>query len=84
MKILIILHLLRFGQKKVVLFLETSRVKKFLSLTRSHSRMCIRTYIFNFKKQAKKKKEAKQSKNTKKAKETKEEKKIFPESRLKK
>ena len=83
MKILIILHLLRFGQKKVVLFLETSRVKKFLSLTRSHSRMCIRTYIFNFKKQAKKKK-AKQSKNTKKAKETKEEKKIFPESRLKK
>ena len=34
---------------KVVLFPEISRVKLFLSLTRPHSRMCIRIYIFCFK-----------------------------------
>ena len=46
--------------------------------------MCIRIYIFNFKKQSSKK-IGKQSKNTKKkAKETKEEKGIFPENRLEK
>ena len=37
--------------KKVVLFPEIGRVKSFLSLTRPHSQMCIRIYIFNFKKQ---------------------------------
>ena len=37
------------GAKKVVLFPEISRVKIFLSLTRPHSRMCIRIYIFNLK-----------------------------------
>ena len=42
--------------------------------------MCIRIYIFNFKKQTKKKK----NKNTKKAKETKEEKRISLENGLKK
>ena len=59
MKVLIQLHLLKLGQKKVVLFAETGRVKKFLSLTRSHSQMCIRIYIFNFKKQTSKKKQHK-------------------------
>ena len=50
--------------KKVVLFPEIGRVKKFLSLTRPHSRMCIRLYIyiyiylyiFNIKKQTNKQK----------------------------
>ena len=37
--------------KKVVLFPEISQVKILLSLTRTHSWMCIRIYIFNFKKQ---------------------------------
>ena len=45
-KILIQLHLLRLGQKKVALFPETGPAKKFLALTRSHSRMCIRIYLF--------------------------------------
>ena len=36
--------------KKVVLFPEISRVKNFLSLTRPHSRICIRICVFNFKK----------------------------------
>ena len=53
---LIQLNISRLGQQKVVLFLETDRVKKFLSLTRAHSRMCIRIYIFSFKKQTNKKK----------------------------
>ena len=33
--------------KKVVLFPEIGRVKFFISLTRPHSRMCIKIYIFN-------------------------------------
>ena len=37
------------AKKKVVLFAEIVLVKKFLSLTRPHSRMCIRINIFNFK-----------------------------------
>ena len=53
---LIQLNISRLGQQKVVLFLETDRVKKILSLTRAHSRMCIRIYIFSFKKQTNKKK----------------------------
>ena len=36
--------------KRVVLFPEIGWVNIFLSLTRSHSRMCIRIYISNFKK----------------------------------
>ena len=36
-------------EKKVVLFPEIGQVKT-LSLTRPHSRMCIRIYIFKFKK----------------------------------
>ena len=44
------------GQKKVVLFREIDRVKFFLSLTRPPSRMCIRIYIFSFKKQTNKQK----------------------------
>ena len=70
------------GQEKV-LFLEIRRVKNFLSLTRPHSRMCMRIYIFNFKKQTKKKKEKEKKKEYKKATETIEEKIIFPENRLK-
>ena len=46
--------------------------------------MCVRIYIFNFRKQTKKKAKAnKKSKNTKKAKKTKEEKRISPENPLK-
>ena len=67
--------------KKVVLFPEIGRVKLFLSLTRPHSRMCIRVLSFSFKKQTSKQKAPKIQK---KAKETKEEKRIFPENRLKK
>ena len=46
-------------KKKLVLFPEIGRMKLFLSLTRLHSRMCIRIYIFNFKKQEYKKKQKK-------------------------
>ena len=53
---LIQLNISRLGQQKAILFLETDRVKKFLSLTHAHSRMCIRIYIFSFKKQTNKKK----------------------------
>ena len=42
-------HFFEFRSKKVVLFPEIDRVKKFLSLTRPHSQMCIRIYIFSFK-----------------------------------
>ena len=56
------------GQKKVVLFPEIDRLKKFLSLTSLHCQMCIRIFFFNFKKQTNK-----QKKNTKKANKTKEE-----------
>ena len=37
--------------KKVVVFPEIGWVKHFLSLTRPHGWICIRTYIFKFKKQ---------------------------------
>ena len=63
----------------MVLFPEIGWVIKHLSLSRPHSLMCIRIYIFNFKKQTTKK-----NKNTKKEKENKEEKRIPPENRLKK
>ena len=33
--------------KKIVLFPEVDRVKMFLILTRPHSQICIRIYIFN-------------------------------------
>ena len=56
---------------------EIGRVKNFLSLTRPHSRMCIRIYNFTFKKQTKKQ-------GLKKGKKTKEEKRIYPENRFKK
>ena len=49
----------------------------FLSLTRPHSRICIRIYIFKFKKQ-------RNNQKNKKAKETEEEKKISQENQLKK
>ena len=68
------------GEKKVVLFPEIGQVKKILSLTLPHSRMCIRIYIFNFKKQTNKQKK---TRIQKKAKETKE-KRISSENRLKK
>ena len=62
-KILIQLHLVRLGPKKVVLFPETGQVEKLLSLTRSHSRMCIWIYVFYFKNQTShKKKQKKQNK----------------------
>ena len=52
----------------------------FLSLTRPHSQMCIRIYIFNLKKQRNEQKKEEH----KKSKKTKEEKRISPENRLKK
>ena len=58
--------------KRVVLFPEIGWVNIFLSLTRSHSRMCIRIYISNFKK-SKNRKTKKKTRIQKKAKETKEE-----------
>ena len=68
-------------KKKVVLSRvgEIRRVKTFLPLTRRHSRMGIKTYIFNFKKQTSKKQEYKKSKRNKRRKETK-----HLENRLKK
>ena len=62
------------------MFLEISRVKFFLSLTCLHSQMCIRIYIFNFKKQTNKQKKQ----EYKKEKESKEEKRISLENWLKK
>ena len=70
------------GQKKV-LFLQIRRWK----LTHPHKRMCIRVYIFNFKKQLnmqKKQKKNKKKQEYKKATETIEETRIFPENRFKK
>ena len=52
--------------KKVILFLEIGRVKIFLSLTRPHSRMCIRVCIFDFKKQTNKQKKNKDTKKKQK------------------
>ena len=43
-------------QKEVVLFPDIGRVKCFLFSTRPHSRLCSRTYIFNFKRQTNKQK----------------------------
>ena len=40
--------------KRVVLFPEIAWIEFFLSLTCPHSRMCIRIYILNFKKQTSK------------------------------
>ena len=57
--------------------------KNLLSLTCLHSGMCIRMYIFNFKKQQTNKKTEQESKKVKE-KETKEEKRISQENRLKK
>ena len=67
--------------KKVVLFPEIGRVKKILSLTRPHSQICIRIYIFLFQRTSSKQTNKKQE--TKKTKETKEEKRISPEKQLK-
>ena len=44
-----IFHLVR-PKQKVVLFPEIDRMKKFLSLTHPHSRMCMKICIFKFKK----------------------------------
>ena len=52
-------------KKKVVLFPEISQVKAFLSLTRPRSRMFIRIYIFNFRKQTNKRKVRMQIKQSK-------------------
>ena len=52
------------GQKKIYLFPEIGRLKTFLSVNCSHSRMSIGRYNFNLKKQKqedKKKKKAKES-----------------------
>ena len=56
---------LKIKPKKVFLFLEIGRMKKILSFTRSHSRMCIRIYIFNFKKQINEQKQKQEYKKSK-------------------
>ena len=68
-------------KKKVVLFPEIGLVKIFSSLTRPHSRMCIRIYIFLI---SKKQRNKQKTKKTKKTKETIEEKRISLENRLQK
>ena len=45
----------QLGKKKLVLFPEIGRVKIFLSSTRPQSRVCMRIYIFCFKKHTNKK-----------------------------
>ena len=72
--------MIHIWQKKtnLVLFPEIGQVEIFLSVTRRHSRMCIRIYIFDFKKQTNKQK----TKNTKNVQETKEEKRISPETSI--
>ena len=52
----------KFRPKKVVLFLKIGRVKLFLSFTRSHSWMCMRIYLFNFKKQTNEQKKKRKKK----------------------
>ena len=61
--------------KKVVLFPEIGRIKIVISLSHPQSRMCIRIYLFNFKK-SKQTNKQKTNKKTKKAKESKEKKRM--------
>ena len=68
-------------KQKVVLFPEIDRMKKILSLTHLHSRMCIKICIFKFKKHQTNKQKTRIQKKPKK---TNEEKRISPENRLKK
>ena len=49
-----LLNDLRKAKKKEVLFPVIGWVKMFSTLTRPHSRMCIRIYIFDFKKRTSK------------------------------
>ena len=56
------------AQKTVALFPEICWVKIFLSLTHLDSRMCIRIYIFNFKRQTNKQKKQEYKKKQKKLK----------------
>ena len=51
--------------KNVVLFQENYQVKIFLSVSRPHSRMCIRIYTFNLKKKQTNKKETRIQKKKK-------------------
>ena len=67
----------RVEPKKSSFVSGTPLGEHFLSLTRPHSRICIRIYTFNFKKETNKQKKSKNTKNAK-------EKKISQENRLKK
>ena len=51
--------------KNIVLFQENYQVKIFLSVSRPHSRMCIRIYTSNFKKKQTNKKETRIQKKKK-------------------
>ena len=51
--------------KNVVLFQRNDQVKIFLSVSRPHSRMCIRIYTFNLKKKQTNKKETRIQKKKK-------------------
>ena len=51
--------------KNIVLFQENYQVKIFLSVSRPHSRMCIRIYTFNLKKKQTNKKETRIQKKKK-------------------
>ena len=72
----IVIELTDLRQKESSLVSGNRPSENFLSLTRPHSRICIRIYNFNFKKQTKKQKK-------KKIKRRKEEKRIYPKNRLK-
>ena len=71
----IVIELTDLRQKESSFVSGNRPSENFLSLTRPHSRICIRIYNFNFKKQTKKQK--------KKIKRRKEEKRIYPKNRLK-
>ena len=75
-----IFHLVR-PKKKSNLVSGNRPDEKNLSLTRPHSRMCIKICIFKFKKHQTNKQKTRIQKKTK---ETNEEKRISPENRLKK
>ena len=66
------------------MFPEIGRVEIFLSLTLPHIQMCIRIYIFNFKKHQTNKQKKTRIKKAKQAKQTKEEKRNLRKIDLKK
>ena len=62
----LVIKKLILGQKNEFCFWKLAEWNFFLSLTRSHSQMCIRIYIFDFQKHQTNKQKKKESKKTKK------------------